>query len=136
VIAAVVAFRRRQPDILALVVIGVLTSDLLALGGKYFTNRPRPYVDEPNPEPLAHPPLDLSFPSGHAATSFAGAALLATFVPRLAVQFFVLATLIAWSRVYIGVHYPSDVLAGALIGLAVAFVLRRAAVRVRRGRPL
>jgi undecaprenyl-diphosphatase len=132
----VLAVHRRRPDYVALVAIGVLTADVLALGGKYFTNRPRPYVSHPDPEPLLHAQLELSFPSGHAATSFVGAALLATFVPRFAVAFYALAALVAWSRVYVGVHYPSDVIAGALLGLAVAFLLRRAAVRVRRGRPL
>jgi undecaprenyl-diphosphatase len=124
---------------LALVVAAVLAADLLALAGKHLTSRDRPYVAHPDPAPLVRPELELSLPSGHAATSFAGAAVLAFFLPRLAVSLFVLAAAIAWSRVYLGVHYPVDVVVGAALGLGVEFLLRRAALRAPRspggGRP-
>jgi undecaprenyl-diphosphatase len=77
-------------------------------------------VANPFPEPLMSTRLDLSLPSGHAATSFAGATLLAFVVPRLTVPFLALAAAIAWSRVYVGVHYPSDIVAGAALGAAIA----------------
>ena len=77
--------------------------------------------------------LELSFPSGHAATSFAGATLLALALPRLAWPLLVLAAAIGWSRVYVGVHWPSDVLAGALLGAALAFGVR-ALPRLRAAR--
>jgi undecaprenyl-diphosphatase len=57
-----------------------------------------------------------SFPSGHAAGSFAFAAFVATRSPRLAPLVFPFAALVAWSRCVLGVHYPSDVAIGALIG--------------------
>jgi membrane-associated phospholipid phosphatase len=58
-------------------------------------------------------------PSGHAATSFAGAVILSYFLPRSAPYVFLLAAAIAFSRIYVGVHYPSDVVAGAALGAAV-----------------
>jgi membrane-associated phospholipid phosphatase len=122
--AAVIAFERRRPEIVLVVAAGVWAADLLALAGKLLTDRPRPYTVNPDPAPLMRTPLDLSFPSGHAATSFAGAALLAWYAPRLAVPLYALAAVIACSRVYVGVHYPLDVLAGALLGLLVARALR------------
>lgn len=67
-----------------------------------------------------------SFPSGHTATSIACATVLGTFAPRLRVPFFVLAVLIAFSRLYNGDHYPLDVLGGALLGLLVATAVLRA----------
>jgi undecaprenyl-diphosphatase len=58
-------------------------------------------------------------PSGHAATSFAGAVILTYLLPRGAPLFFLLASAIAFSRVYVGVHYVADVIVGALLGTAV-----------------
>jgi undecaprenyl-diphosphatase len=72
-----------------------------------------------------------SLPSGHAATSFAGAVVLTYLFRKGAVAFFVLATAIAFSRVYGGLHFPSDVLAGAALGAVVALAIL-AAVRFRR----
>ena len=111
--------RRQRWPLLALVVVGVLAAEVLALAGKQLTQRPRPSVRYPEPEPLMRTPLDLALPSGHAATSFAGATVLALLVPRLAWPLFALAAAIACSRVYVGVHYPGDVLAGAALGTVV-----------------
>jgi undecaprenyl-diphosphatase len=109
----------------------VIAADYLALALKHLVGRKRPYVSDPDPEPLLTTGLDLSFPSGHAATSFAGATLLALLVPRFAVAFFALAGLIAWSRVYVGVHYPFDIVAGAALGTAVALAAVTALRRLR-----
>ena len=65
----------------------------------------------PVPAPLVELPSTYSFPSGHATVSFACATVLALAVPRLRVPLFALAALISFSRVYVGVHYPFDVLA-------------------------
>jgi undecaprenyl-diphosphatase len=58
-----------------------------------------------------------SFPSSHASNSFGMATVLAWRWPRLAMLFFAVAILVAYSRVYVGVHYPMDVLAGAALGV-------------------
>jgi undecaprenyl-diphosphatase len=60
---------------------------------------------------------DASFPSGHTASSFAAATALSTFYPKAAPLVFTLATLVGASRVHLGHHFPSDVTAGALIGV-------------------
>ena len=92
------------------------------------------------PEPLLEAPSTFSFPSGHATVAFACATVLALAVPRLRWWLYALAALIAFSRVYVGVHYPGDVLVGALLGVAIArallmlaAALRRSAPRTRRG---
>jgi hypothetical protein len=72
--------------------------------------------------PTFAPDLD-SFPSGHATSVFAVAAVFAAFYPRVSWLLYALAAAIAFGRVYLERHYVSDVLAGALIGLAVAWAL-------------
>jgi undecaprenyl-diphosphatase len=75
-----------------------------------------------------------SFPSGHAATSFACALVLAAFAPRLRVPLLLLAAAISYSRLYNGVHYPLDVVAGAAVGTLTALLLLAALRRrSRRG---
>jgi undecaprenyl-diphosphatase len=90
---------------------------------KALVDRPRPTFD-----PLVDLPASASFPSGHATTAFAAAVACALLVPRLRWPALALATLVAASRVYLGVHYVFDVIAGALlgtaVGLAVAWPLR------------
>lgn len=125
VLAAVIAFFLRRPTALPLTFIAVLLGDGLSSGLKFTFDRVRPSdrFDEPEPLlPVAHTP---SFPSGHASTSFACAATLATFVSRkVAVALYALAALVSWSRVYVGAHYPLDIVAGALLGLGIATALR------------
>ena len=79
-----------------------------------------------------------SFPSGHATTSFACATVLALLLPRLSVPLLALAAAVAWSRVYVGVHFPLDVIAGAALGAAIGVtvirVLPRLAAARRRSR--
>ena len=109
----------------------VWTADLITMGLKPIIDRPRPFETHPDVDPLLGGTLGSSLPSGHAATSFAGAVVLgAVYRPGLP-YFLVLATATSYSRVYLGVHYPFDVLAGAAIGAAVSLVAL-AALRFRR----
>ena len=73
-----------------------------------------------------------SFPSGHAAGSFAFAAFLAVRVPTIGPLALFVAALIAWSRCVLGVHYPSDVLAGSLFGGALGVAFARAAIAAEK----
>ena len=84
---------------------------------KLVVRRRRPQL--PGLPPLTDTPTQLSFPSAHASTSFAGA-LAYTRLGLPAVPLYALAKGLAVSRLYLGVHYPSDVLAGAVLGTAVA----------------
>ena len=84
---------------------------------KFAVRRPRPRI--PGLPPLQGTTTGLSFPSAHAATSFAGAfAYRRLGVP--AAPLYGVAAAMAASRVYLGVHYPSDVVAGALLGTVLA----------------
>jgi membrane-associated phospholipid phosphatase len=85
---------------------------------KFTVRRRRPEL--PGLPPLTPTVSQLSFPSAHATTSFAGARAYAQLGPGKAL--YALATLLALSRPYLGVHYPSDVIAGALLGMAIGIV--------------
>lgn len=65
---------------------------------------------------------DYSFPSGHATMSFAAAFVLSRGMPRWKWVFYVLAVLISFSRMYVGKHYPLDVIGGALLGWGIGFL--------------
>ncbi|MEI7885424.1 MAG: phosphatase PAP2 family protein [Clostridia bacterium] len=80
--------------------------------------RPRPFLLDPTIMLLIPAPSDYSFPSGHSMSAFAAATVLFSIHPRWVLAYF-LAGCIAFSRLYLLVHYPSDVLAGALIGILI-----------------
>jgi membrane-associated phospholipid phosphatase len=81
--------------------------------------RLRPPLGMTDLSALVSLPSSSSFPSGHAATSFAAAVALSVLVPRLRVPALTLAALVALSRVYLGVHFWVDILAGAALGAAI-----------------
>ncbi len=76
--------------------------------------------------PFTIDPTYASFPSGHATTAFALAAVLALLMPRARTGFLAFAAALSISRVVVGAHYPSDVLAGGLLGLGFTYVLASA----------
>jgi undecaprenyl-diphosphatase len=118
-------FSLRRPWLPARVAVTILAAELASGLLKLSIGRDRPPVATPEPEPLVHLPPTGSLPSGHATVAFACATALALPVPRLAVPLYVLAALIAFSRVYVGVHFPLDILAGAVLGLAVGLAVWR-----------
>jgi membrane-associated phospholipid phosphatase len=94
----------------------VASSYALNTGIKLVVRRPRPEL--PGLKPLTSVVTGLSFPSAHATTSFAAARTYGSLAP--AAPLYAVAVLIALSRIYLGVHYPSDIVAGAVLGTALA----------------
>ena len=123
-------WRRSSPFVLVL--LAVAAADGIAGLVKLAVGEHRPS----EPLPLVTIPHSHSFPSGHTATAFAGATVLARLMPRGAPAFYLLALAVAYSRLYVGVHFPLDVVGGVAIGLATALLLlsaaRRRSVRLRR----
>ncbi|MBC7961264.1 MAG: phosphatase PAP2 family protein, partial [Vallitaleaceae bacterium] len=107
--------------------IGVMTlcSLLLctALGEGVIKNliaRPRPFVSVPILNMLIKLPLSYSFPSVHTASAFACAGILATSFKKYTLPLYALAISIAFSRMYLYVHYPTDILGGIFLGVICA----------------
>lgn len=132
---AISGFSWSRPWLWTRVGAAILLAESMSGALKYAFERDRPPVSRPIPEPLLETPSTFSFPSGHATVAFACATVLALAVPRLRWPLFALAALVAWSRVYVGVHYPGDVLAGAALGVAIATALRMLAEALRRSGP-
>ncbi|MFE9562059.1 bifunctional phosphatase PAP2/diacylglycerol kinase family protein [Streptomyces sp. NPDC006487] len=103
-----------------------LASATINTVGKWSVRRPRPVLDGvPAGRQLTTQPRTTSFPSGHAASAFAFTAGVALESPLWGAALAPVAASVAFSRVYTGVHYPSDVAAGAALGVAAGFVVRR-----------
>ncbi len=90
---------------------------------KYIVNRPRPYVTHTDLVPLSNE-SSRSFPSGHTSSAFSLATSLSLNYPKwyVAVPAFAWATATGYSRLYLGVHYPTDVLTGAALGAGTAWL--------------
>lgn len=120
-------YRRQGVLLLCGIAAGYLTGNLLL---KNLVARPRPCWLEPDFPLLITTPTDYSFPSGHTLSSAIGAIIL-TKTDRCFGRFAIpLAVLIAFSRLYLFVHFPTDVLAGAVLGVCIGMVVFRVGSRL------
>ena len=117
---------------LAAIVIGALITNVTL---KNLVARTRPYEVVEGLVLLIEKQRDYSFPSGHTCASFAAAGVYWRMLPKkFGIPLVILAAMIAFSRLYVGVHYPTDVLAGLLIGLFAAWAARHMQKYVRSHR--
>ena len=124
ILLALVLLLIRKKRRSGLAVSGALVLDLVScnLLIKPLVGRIRPFAVNPAVTLLVKPPLDASFPSGHTAASFAAVGALYFMGDPLWKPALALALVIAFSRLYLYVHWPSDVLGGLLLGLLVGWL--------------
>lgn len=133
IIAGILVLRYNYRDRRYLVTffVSLLITALITTVLKQLIGRPRPEFSLPGVI-VPYPCLDLwckaeslSFPSFHAAVSFCSAYILGYGKRRHDLIWYSVAAVIAFSRIYLGKHFPSDVLAGTLLGLTVGFIMMR-----------
>lgn len=114
--------KTRRAGLLALLsmLVGLLCTNVIL---KNLVARPRPWLVVEGLAPLMTPPDPNSFPSGHTCAAFASAGAWWRTFPRLRFRLLAvtLAVLMGYSRLYVGLHFPTDVLAGAIVGLFSSF---------------
>lgn len=97
---------------------------------KQIVSRPRPFVSYHAIVRVSNPEMSglnhlSSFPSGHAANAFMAAVILSVLFPGKRLFFYLIAAFIGLSRIYLGVHYPLDIFAGALLSISVTLITLR-----------
>lgn len=115
--------------LIALLLTQIICNDLL----KNLFQRERPFLSYPELVLLIKSPTSYSFPSGHTMSSFASAFVIAKHIKKLAIPTFILASLIAFSRLYLYVHFLTDVMVGIILGYIV-YVLANYIVKLLTSR--
>jgi len=137
-LAAGLFLRRGRRGAIALVTLAltVAASDQLSSAIlKPMFHRARPSVALADTRPLFGVRRSFSFPSSHATNFFAAAPIIGTVFPTAAVAYMGLAAAVSLSRIYVGDHYPSDVIAGVVLGILVGLLGRIAFLRLDRSLP-
>lgn len=114
-------YRKGGVIVLAALLLQLLLGNMIL---KNLFERPRPCWINDSVSLLIKVPRDYSFPSGHTMSAFAASAALYFTNKKLGIAGFVLAAAIAFSRLYLYVHYPTDILGGMILGVLVAFAAR------------
>lgn len=112
--------------------LSILSARELSRLFKLIFSRPRPIAVLENVHVLGMKYYTYSFPSGHTTVAFAFATILAVKLPKIRIPVIIIAALIGLSRIYVGAHYPSDVLAGAVLGSGVSAVILVVESKIRK----
>ncbi len=111
--------RRTGMSIIMAMAVAFLSGEMII---KHLVKRNRPCKSVEKEKMLIRIPIDYSFPSGHSTSSFAVFTVILLTMPQICIPVFILASMIAFSRMYLQVHYPSDVACGIIIGMICGYV--------------
>ena len=123
-IAIIFLFIKNRRDTGVKIAIGLIIVSIL--GNLVFKNlfaRPRPFISDKDIELLINEPFGFSFPSGHSFSSFVAATIIFLDDRKMGYLAMIMAVLIALSRIYLYVHFPSDILAGMLLGILLGVII-------------
>lgn len=129
-----IIFCKREKKLSGILLLAGLTATYFVVG--YLKNMvavPRPFISVADARVLVPKSMEFSFPSGHAVTAFLAATIMSGFFKKTRALWFTMAFLVAFSRIYVGMHYASDVIAGALIGTILGYGLIKIADRSNTG---
>ncbi len=117
-------YRMKGVKYLLTLTLALVLTDLVSFRViKHLVQRPRPSHSGIQVTLRVDDSGGTSFPSSHAANIFAAAGVTAYFFPATAALAYLYAASIAYSRVYVGVHYPSDIIAGSILGFAISYLI-------------
>jgi undecaprenyl-diphosphatase len=114
----------------AIILLIITTDQFSSFVLKSLVGRIRPCNVFPDLNVLVTCTESFSFPSSHAVNNFGAAMFFAKIFPKYKWSFFIVATLMAFSRPYVGVHYPSDAIGGALIGMIFGYIFAFIVIRI------
>jgi undecaprenyl-diphosphatase len=114
---ALVIIKKTRKIGVALIAALIISSIMGEIVLKNIIQRPRPYEDFPNIKLLINESSKFSFPSGHTTVSFAAAFVLNRSNKKFSFLFYGFAVIVGFSRIYLFMHYPTDVMAGIILGL-------------------
>ena len=115
-----VLFRKKKILLRLILIYGIQSGVVYSL--KFLIQRQRPFLFLEMASKISKGPgevLDPSFPSAHTLYAFMIATVLSTWFPRYRIIFCIAAGFIGWTRIYLGLHYPTDVIAGGLLGYGI-----------------
>ncbi|MEK7540705.1 MAG: phosphatase PAP2 family protein [Patescibacteria group bacterium] len=123
VLFLVINFKKYWKMALEAVIVAAFTRFILAEIIRWMWFRPRPFITNNVNLLIDYDAKEASFPSGHASFYFALSAIVYFYNKKIGIIFYIASLLVVLARVFVGIHWPSDILAGAILGILTGYIL-------------
>lgn len=120
---------KKEKKLALLMTTGIIAGAILTFPVKYFFERERPYELIESTRLIAPMEFDPSFPSGHTEMSFLAATIASKFHPEYSKYLYAFSIVVAFSRIYVGVHFPIDTIGGVVVGILTGRLMLMVAQR-------